>query len=185
MLVKTESIRWFESLVNANLPVPSVGGNNIIHEVSRAKAKDVERILFVINRSNSEAYRRIIPPEHFREPVLTLGRLLEDFEQMIFYIGQVKRIVIAVAALKIVNNEVGQIRWVYVLPERQRTGVGTSLIRHIENEGKRAGLKELMIPYVHETAYWARDFYRKLGYTAVGRRPRPWGADIVYRKTLT
>ncbi len=46
-------------------------------------------------------------------------------------------------------------------------------------------MKELTIPYVHEKAYWARDFYHKLAYTAVERRQRPWGDDIVYHKTLT
>lgn len=153
--------------------------------IHRADIKDIEKILFVINRSNSEAYKKIIPPEYFREPALTLDKLLEDFEDMAFYTYKVEKKTIGVAALKVANDEVGQIRWVYVLPEHQRKGVGTSLMNHIENEGKKMRLKKLVIPYVHEKAYWARNFYEKLRYKMVGRRPRPWGDDVIYEKTLT
>jgi hypothetical protein len=38
---------------------------------------------------------------------------------------------------------------------------------------------------VHEKAYWARNFYTKLGYTQVGRTPRPWGDNMIYEKNLS
>ena len=50
--------------------------------VQRADIKDIESILFVINKSNKEAYRDIIPPEYFKESVLTVDKLLEDFKRM-------------------------------------------------------------------------------------------------------
>jgi N-acetylglutamate synthase-like GNAT family acetyltransferase len=149
--------------------------------VRRADVKDLEAILFVINKSNSEIYRSIIPREYFKEPVLSIDELIEDFRKMTFYAYKVEGNTIGVAALKVVGDEVGQIRWVYVLPERQRKGVGTSMIRRIENEAKKMRLKKLIVPDVHEKAYWARDF-TKLGYTAVGRTPRPWGDDVIYEK---
>lgn len=153
--------------------------------VHRAASKDVESILFVINKSNSEAYGKIIPPQYFKEPVLTLDKLLEDFEEMAFYTYKVEESTVGVAALKILNDQVGQIRWVYILPEHQRKGVSSSLINHIENQAKKMKLKKLMIPSVHEKAYWARNFYEKLCYRMVGRRPRPWGDDVIYEKNVT
>jgi N-acetylglutamate synthase-like GNAT family acetyltransferase len=150
--------------------------------IRRADVKDLEAILFVINKSNSEVYRSIIPREYFKEPVLSIDELIEDFRKMTFYAYKVEGNTIGVAALKVVGDEVGQIRWVYILPESQRKGVGTSMIKHIENEAKKMRLKKLIVPDVHEKAYWARDFYTKLGYTAVGRTPRPWGNDVIYEK---
>jgi hypothetical protein len=48
--------------------------------IEKAYFDDVEEILSVINTSNREAYRNIIPKEHFREPVLSLEKILEDSE---------------------------------------------------------------------------------------------------------
>jgi N-acetylglutamate synthase-like GNAT family acetyltransferase len=153
--------------------------------IRRAGIRDLEAILFVINKSNSEAYRKIIPREYFREPVLGIDELVEDFGKMTFYTYRVEENIVGVAALKVVGGEVGQIRWVYILPERQRKGVGTSMMKHVENEAKKKRLKKLSVPDVHENAYWARNFYAKLGYTVVGRTPRPWGDNIIYEKILS
>jgi GNAT superfamily N-acetyltransferase len=153
--------------------------------VYKADIKNLEEILFVINKSNSEAYRKIIPREYFRQPVLSIDELTEDFARMTFYAYKVEEDTVGVAALKVVGDDTGQIRWVYILPEHQRKGVGTSIIKHVENEAKRMGLKKLIIPDVHEKAYWARNFYTKLGYTAVGRTPRPWGDNVIYEKILS
>jgi len=44
--------------------------------IEKACPDDAEEILLVINTSNQEAYKNIIPQEHFREPVLSLKKLL-------------------------------------------------------------------------------------------------------------
>jgi GNAT superfamily N-acetyltransferase len=153
--------------------------------VYKADIKSIEEILFVINKSNGEAYRKIIPREYFREPVLGIDELMIDFGRMTFYAYKVEENTVGVAALKVVGDEVGQIRWVYILPEHQRKGVGTSIIKRVESEAKRLKLKKLMVPDVHEKAQWARNFYTKLGYTAVGRTSRPWGDSVIYEKILS
>jgi N-acetylglutamate synthase-like GNAT family acetyltransferase len=147
--------------------------------------RDLEAILFVINKSNNEAYRKIIPREYFREPVLSMDELVGDFGKMTFYAYKVEENTVGVAALKVVDDEVGQVRWVYILPERQRKGAGTAIMKHVENEAKKKRLKKLLVPDVHQNAYWARDFYTKLGYTVVGRTPRPWGDNVIYEKILS
>jgi len=141
--------------------------------VQRADPKDVESILFVINKSNGEAYRDVIPPEHFRDPVLTLDGLLEVLEHMTFYTYKLEGEVVGVAALKFESKEVGAVRWVHVLPEHRRKGIGTALMNHLESEAKKKRLKRLRVLYVHDKAYWAKNFYKKLGYRAADKVALP------------
>lgn len=54
-------------------------GREMVEEASR---DDAAEILSVINISNREAYGAIIPKEHFKEPVMSLDEVLEDFERM-------------------------------------------------------------------------------------------------------
>lgn len=150
--------------------------------IRRADFNDLETILFVINKSNGEAYRKIIPKEYFKEPVLTAEGLLKEFEKMTFYVYRIVEGTIGVAAL-MVKDEHGQLRWVYVLPEYQRKGVGTSLIKHMEDEAVKMKLKKLRV-MTSDKADWAKSFYSKLGYRIIDRIPRPWIDDVVYEKPL-
>jgi len=151
--------------------------------IHRADVKDIQAILFVINKSNREAYRKIIPTEYFKEPILTPDELLKEFEKMTFYTCKIEKVTVGVAALRIMEDKVGQIRWVYVLPERQRKGVGTSLLNYIEKEAMKMKLEKLRV-LTNDNAYWAKNFYSKLGYKMISKIPRPWGMDATYEKTL-
>jgi len=106
--------------------------------ICRAGTQDVRAILFVINRSNSEAYRRIISPKYFKEPILTQEELLKEFEKATFYAYKIENTTVGVAALRLEEGGIGQIRWVYVLPEHQRKGVGSSHRIHRERSCERA-----------------------------------------------
>ena len=104
--------------------------------IKRASLQDAEQILHVINRSNSEAYRGIIPKEHFREPVLSMEDLRKDFKKMAFYVYEHRGEVLGVSALQVEDERTGSMNWVYVLPEHQRMGIGTTLVRHLESEAR-------------------------------------------------
>jgi hypothetical protein len=41
-------------------------------------------VLHVINTSNCDAHRSIIPPEEFKDPILTSEQLVKEFEIMRF-----------------------------------------------------------------------------------------------------
>ena len=151
--------------------------------IEKACFDDVEQILSVINTSNREAYRNIIPKEHFREPVLSLEKLLEDFERMAFHVRKSEGRVVGVAALQIEGEETGRIHWVYILPEHQRRGLGTALVTHLEREGRGIGLRRLRLTTV-EKAHWAVNFYKKLGYDLADKIERPWGFDVFMEKEL-
>ena len=156
-----------------------------IMSVGRAGAKDIESVLYVINTSNSDAYGSIIPPEQFKDPILTIEQLHQEFENMIFYAYKFGNKPIGVAALRVDGRKTGTVRWVHVLPEHRRKGVGTSLMRNIESEAKKMGLKKLRVAYVWEKAYWAKNFYTKLGYEKKSTVSLPWGDQAhVYEKTF-
>ena len=143
--------------------------------VERVDASDIESVLHVINTSNSDAYRSLIPLEQFKDPILTLEELMREFGSMRFYAYKLGNKFVGVAALRIDEGETGIVRWVHVLPEHRRKGVGSSLMEHVENEAKHLGLKRLRVVYVWERAYWAKNFYAKLGYQKRDTVTLPWG----------
>jgi N-acetylglutamate synthase-like GNAT family acetyltransferase len=151
--------------------------------IERANVNQAEEILYVINESNREAFKKIIPKEHFREPVLSLEELLRDFQKMEFYVYKIGHKIVGVAALHIETKLTGRIRWVYILPEHQRKGIGTALISFLETKARNIGLKRLWL-LTAEKAHWATSFYRKLGYEPCGKIERPWGHDVIMEKEL-
>ena len=152
--------------------------------IKKASLTEAGRILYVINTANREAYRKIIPKEYFREPVLSMEKLLSDFKRMTFYVYETRGKVEGVSALQVENKRTGVIRWVYILPEHQRKGIGTALVRHLESKAKEIGMKRLWLLTVGK-AYWAVDFYKKLGYMPFERIERPWGLDVLMEKKLS
>jgi N-acetylglutamate synthase-like GNAT family acetyltransferase len=122
--------------------------------VRKADVEDLELILYVINTSNNDAYRSIIPPEQFKDPVLTLKQLKAEFGKMTFYTYRVENKPVGVAALQTNESKIGIVRWVHVLPEHRRKGVGTSLMKHAEREAMKFGVKKLKVVYVWEKAFW-------------------------------
>jgi N-acetylglutamate synthase-like GNAT family acetyltransferase len=154
--------------------------------IRRSEAKDFVTILSLINTSVRDAYRSIIPPERFKDPVLKSEELAKEFEITTFYTYKLEDKLLGVAALRIVDRETGVVRWVHVLPEHRRKRVGTSLMKHIESEAKNAGLKRLEVVYVWEKAYWANEFYAKLGYTKAKTTTLPWGDRAhIYERILS
>jgi N-acetylglutamate synthase-like GNAT family acetyltransferase len=148
-----------------------------------ASQGDVEAILHVINISNAESYREIIPAEYFKEPVLSRTELIEHLTRMEFYVYQEDDMVVGVSALSRRDEATGELRWVYVLPGHQRKGVGTALIESLEKKAREKGLCEMML-FTDENAVWAIKFYEKLGYRREGKRKLPWGFDVMMKKQM-
>jgi GNAT superfamily N-acetyltransferase len=152
----------------------------MVREVREDRA---EEILAVINISNFEAYKDLIPKAYFKEPVLTREELLGDFERMIFYGWDIEGKIVGVAALDNLGEQIGRVRYVYVLPGYQRHGIGSALVQRVERLAKERGLKILKVLTV-ENASWAFSFYVKLGYKLAEKIERPWGFDIFLTKEI-
>jgi GNAT superfamily N-acetyltransferase len=61
-----------------------------------------------------------------------------------------------------------QLRWIYLLPEFQRGGVGSKILNELENVAWRSGLQAIRL----HAAPAAVDFYSKRGYTRVPDQQR-------------
>lgn len=151
--------------------------------IEEASPGDAGEVLSVINTSNREAYKSVIPQEYFREPVLLLEELLHDWERMTFYVYRSEGRVVGVAALQVESEETGRVRWVYILPEFQRRGIGTALVRRVEAEARALGLYTLRV-LTFGKAHWAVRFYERLGYVVNVRIEGSWGFDLVLEKSL-
>jgi GNAT superfamily N-acetyltransferase len=151
--------------------------------IEKACSDDVEDVLNVINTSNREAFQCIIPKEHYQDPVLSSEELLKLFERMRFYVYRSGDKIVGVAALSVKSTGEGQIHWVYILPRQQRKGIGKALVRYLEQEAQKKGLKRLELHTVG-MALWAINFYQKLGYHLIGKVDRDWGFDVVMEKEL-
>jgi len=108
---------------------------------------------------------------------------LRDFARMLFCLYRSEGSVVGVAALHQEGTDSGMVRWVYVLPERQRQGIATALMAFLEGEARKMGLRKLRLRTV-ERAHWALSFYRKMGYHQAGRIEVAWGYDVIMEKRL-
>jgi ribosomal protein S18 acetylase RimI-like enzyme len=140
-------------------------------------------ILRVINTTNREMYQTITPREYFKNPYLSLDKLLQDFDEMIFYVFKCQSLIVGVVALEVENMDFGKIHSLYVLPEYQKKGIGTALVTHLQNVAQDLGIRKLKL-HVGELAVWAINFYRKLGYVNIDMLERTWGITVVMEKEL-
>lgn len=151
--------------------------------IEEASVDDAEEILSVINTSNREAYRTVIPREHFKDPVMSLGEILRDFERLTWYVYKIDQRIVATGGLSVEGPERGRIHLVYILPEYQRRGIGTTLVSYLEDRAREMGLKRVRLLTVKK-ASWAIKFYEKLGYSVTEEIDRLWGHDVWMEKEL-
>jgi len=142
--------------------------------IEKTHLDNAEEILSLINTTNREAYKNIIPKEYFKVPVLSLEELFRDFERMTFYVYKSADRIVGVAALQIESEETGKLHWVYVLPEHQRKGIGTALVTYLERKAREMDLRRMRLRTI-EKADQAVNFYKKLGYHSTDKIELPWG----------
>jgi N-acetylglutamate synthase-like GNAT family acetyltransferase len=151
--------------------------------IEQARPDNANEILSVINTSNRTAFQSIIPKPHFRDPVLSLPELLNDLQRMVFYVYRCENKIVGVVAFHVETEQVGRIRWLYILPGYQRQGIGTALVTYLESRASEMGIKRLRLLTVGK-AGWAISFYTKRGYRLTDRTERPWGYDVYMEKEM-
>ena len=152
---------------NAGCPDGSVGDRpNAIRE---ARAEDVPRILGVINDTNKAFYEAIVPVDQYREPFLALEDVEAESQRITFSVYEQDDRIVGVIALEGRADGIGIIRRLYVLPDRQRGGIGKALLVHAEGRAKRKGLREIIV-WTDPKATWAVSFYKRYGYREIEPR---------------
>ena len=127
------------------------------------RCRDDERasILRVVNLA-AEAYRDVIPADRWREPYMPASELDEEIAAGVAFWGyESDGELLGLMGLQPLTD-VDLIRHAYVLPGRQRLGVGSSLLEHL------VGLStQRMLVGTWAAAEWAVRFYRRHGFELV------------------
>lgn len=151
--------------------------------IVQASLEDMDEMLTVVNLSNQRAFKKIIPKEYFQEPVLTRDALLNEFNKISFFVYKEHNKIIGVIGLEIHSSDKGAVRWVYIHPDHQNKGIGSTLLSHIEQTAINANLKKLQLR-TEEKAVRAITFYRNRGFSIIDRIKVPWGFNVLMEKTL-
>jgi GNAT superfamily N-acetyltransferase len=120
-------------------------------------------ILQIVNAA-AEAYRGVIPADRWHEPYMPARELDHEIAAGVRFWGyEADGALIGVMGVQAVDD-VDLIRHAYVLPGRQRGGVGAALLAHLRPLGRGR-----MLVGTWADADWAIRFYTRHGFVLVSR----------------
>jgi GNAT superfamily N-acetyltransferase len=135
--------------------------------IRRLQPAEFKSILHVINDA-AEAYRGVIPEDRWKEPYMSTEELREEIESGVEFYGWMENdVLVAIMGIQPVND-VTLIRHAYVLPNRQRRGIGKKLLRHLLSIARTS---EVLVG-TWEAAQWAIRFYEKHGFKSVQKEEK-------------
>ena len=119
---------------------------------------DCEPVFRIIN-AGAEAYRGVIPNDCWHDPYMPLDELEREIAAGVSFWGyETDGVLVGVMGIQPVRH-VDLIRHAYVLPARQRHGVGSALLEHLRGLSTRR-----MLVGTWADAEWAIRFYRRHGF---------------------
>jgi N-acetylglutamate synthase-like GNAT family acetyltransferase len=124
-----------------------------------ATESDLEVMTAIINHA-AMSYRGVIPADCWHEPYMSaaeLGREIAD--GVVFSVAEDEEGITGVMGIQD-RGDVALVRHAYVAPGRQRAGIGTALLRHLE-----ATIHRPVLIGTWTDASWAIDFYQRNGFT--------------------
>ena len=152
-------------------------------EVEPAAESDLDEILSLINTLNREWFSKIIPKEYYREPFLTREQLDKMATYMEFFVHREDGQIIAVGSFSTRDDETAWIPLMHVHSKYQRKGIGSTLMRFLEDMAKSRNFVKIHLETDGE-AFWAVNFYKKHGFSIFKRDKIPWGYHIWLEKIL-
>lgn len=129
--------------------------------IRRANVADHAAMLAIVNAA-AVAYRGVIPADRWHEPYMPHEELESEIAHGVeFWVGEREGRMLGVMGIQD-KGDVTLVRHAYVAPNLQRSGVGTSLLRHV------TGLVEKPILIgTWAAASWAISFYQRNGFALV------------------
>ena len=122
---------------------------------------DFSAMLAIINDAAS-AYRGVIPADRWHEPYMSSHELAKEIASgVVFWVAEQEGQLAGLMGIQD-KGDVALVRHAYVAPTTQRSGVGTTLLRHVEGLTN----KPILIG-TWAAATWAIDFYQRNGFTLV------------------
>ena len=129
--------------------------------IRRSSDTDFPAILTIINDA-ANAYRGVIPADRWHEPYMSADELAKEIAAGVtFWVAEHDERVAGVMGIQH-KGDVALVRHAYVASTTQRSGVGTTLLRHVESLVD----KPILIG-TWAAASWAIDFYRRNGFSVV------------------
>ena len=124
-------------------------------------ATDADRqVMLAIINGAAMRYQGVIPADRWHEPYMSAAELDREISDgVVFSVAEDDGVVTGVMGIQD-RGEVALVRHAYVAPGRQRTGVGTALLRHLETIVDRP-----VLIGTWADASWAIDFYQRNGFT--------------------
>ncbi len=118
-------------------------------------------VLAIVN-AGAEAYRGVIPADRWHEPYMSAAELGREIAAGVAFWGcELEGALVGVMGIQPVRD-VDLIRHAYVLPARQRQGVGSALIEHLRTRSERP-----LLVGTWAAATWAIAFYQRHGFALV------------------
>jgi N-acetylglutamate synthase-like GNAT family acetyltransferase len=129
--------------------------------IRRSREDDSPAILAIVNGA-AQAYRGVIPGDRWREPYMPAAELAHEIADGVeFWVAEEDGHLLGVMGLQD-RGEVALIRHAYVAPKAQRKGVGTRLLRCVQDLTR----KRILVG-TWAAASWAIEFYQRNGFTLV------------------
>jgi GNAT superfamily N-acetyltransferase len=130
-------------------------------QIRASRPADRDAIYAIVNDA-AQAYKGVIPADRWHEPYMPMDELEREIADGIqFWIGEDDGHPLGVMGIQD-KGDVALVRHAYVSTARQRTGVGSKLLRHIEG----VTAKPILIG-TWKDATWAIAFYQRHGYRLV------------------
>ena len=130
--------------------------------IRRCDSGDREAIIAIVNAA-AEAYRGVIPADRWHEPYMPMGELEDEIDAGVEFWGvEEDGELVGIMGIQDVGD-VDLIRHAYVLPSRQGSGIGGSLLQQLTGSATRP-----LLVGTWAAAEWAIRFYRGYGFEPVG-----------------
>jgi N-acetylglutamate synthase-like GNAT family acetyltransferase len=127
--------------------------------IRQATKADREVMLAIINAA-ARRYQGVIPADRWHEPYMSATELDREIaDGVVFSVAEDATGIAGVMGIQD-RGDVALVRHAYVDPGRQRAGVGSALLRHLE-----AAIDRPVLIGTWADASWAIDFYRRHGFT--------------------
>jgi len=129
--------------------------------IRKAAKLDRAEMLEVIN-DGAQAYRGVIPADHWHDPYMPMEELEREIGAgIVFWVAEEAGRMVGVMGMQD-KDDVALVRHAYVTTKLQRKGVGTKLLHHVQG----LTTKPVLIG-TWAAATWAIDFYKRNGFTVV------------------
>lgn len=152
-------------------------------EIEPAVDSDLDEILSLVNRVVAEWFIKIIPKEYYKEPFLSKKQFSQMATFMEFFVVRKEGQIIAVGSFGSRDEKTAWIPLMHVHSKYQRKGIGSSLMRFLEEKARSLDYKSIQLETDSE-AKWAINFYEKHGYSVFQKDENPWGYHVWLEKSL-